>query len=120
VVEVIREEDGDVILERIAGDKLTASLLLLHGLHPLDMETRLRKALQKLGRRFEAQRISLAEIKDGVAFVRVEHNGGGGAPAAMAETIERAAMEAAPELEGVEIEGAARGALVQIAPAPVG
>ena len=119
VVEVIREENGEAILERIGADKLTASLLLLHGLHPIDAETRLRKALQKLERRFEAQRISLGELKDGVAFIRVEHNGGGRPPASIAEMIEQAAMEAAPELEGIEIEGVAHAALVQIAPAPV-
>jgi hypothetical protein len=94
-------------------------LLLLHGLHPIDAETRLRKALQKLERRFEAQRVSLTEINDGVAFIRVEHTGGGGPPASLAEMIQRAAMDAAPELDGIEIEGAAHGALVQIAPAPV-
>jgi hypothetical protein len=120
IVEVIREENGESILERLAGDKLAASLLLLHGLHPVDAATRLRKALQKLERRFEAQRVSLAEIKDGVAFIRVEHNGGGTPPAALADMIEQAAMEVAPELEGIEIEGAAHAAvLVQIAPAPV-
>jgi hypothetical protein len=120
MVEVIREENGESILQRLATEKLTASLLLLHGLHPADPETRVRAAMQKLERRFESQRILLAEIRDGVALIRVQHNGGGAPPAALAEMIERAAMEVAPDLEGIEIEGAARAAaLVQIAPAPV-
>ena len=118
VVEMIREEGQAEILERLAGDKLVASLLLLHGLHPVDPETRLRKALQHLERRFESQRILLHGVRDGVALVRVEHNGGGVPPAALADLIEHAALEAAPDLEGIEIEGvSATAALVQIAPA---
>ena len=118
IVDIIREENGASILQRLAAEKLTASLLLLHGLHPIDAETRLRAALQKLERRFESHRVLLAEIKDGVAIIRVEHNGGGTPPAGLAEMIELAAMDVAPELAGVEIQGATRAALVQIAPAP--
>lgn len=115
---VVRDAGGAPILERLAEDKLVASLLLLHGLHPLDAETRLRQALKRLDRRLEAQRLVLAEVRDGVALIRVEHNGGGSPPSDLAGLIERVAMEAAPDLEAIEIEGApAGGALVQIAPA---
>ena len=120
MVDVIREENGEAILRRLGRDKLTSSLLLLHGLHPMDAESRLRRALQRLERGFEAERVSLTGIKDGMAYIRVEHNGGGLPPASLAGMIEQAAMEAAPELDGVGIEGAAHAAaLVQIAPAPV-
>jgi hypothetical protein len=118
IVDVIRAEGRPDLLDRLAGDKLVASLLLLHGLHPVDPETRLRKALGRLERRFESQRILLADIRDGVAIIRVEHNGGGAPPASLAEMIEHTAMEAAPDLDGIAIEGAALAAsLVQIAPA---
>jgi hypothetical protein len=118
MVDMVHEEGNGAILDRFARDKLVASLLLLHGLHPVDAETRLRKALQRVERRLESQRIVLTEISGGVAFVRVEHNGGGAPPASLAELIERAALEAAPDLEGIEIEGAVSPtALVQIAPA---
>jgi hypothetical protein len=118
VVELVREPDGTDILERLAGDKLVASLLLLHGLHPVDAQTRLRKALQRLERRLESHRLVLAEVTGGVACIRVEHNGGGPLPQSVAEMIERAALEAAPDIEAVEIQGAAApSGLVQIAPA---
>lgn len=113
VLEVIRHAAGAPVMEQLAEDKLVGSLLLLHGLHPIDPETRLREALQKLDRR-----LVLAEVRDGVARIRVEHNGGGSPPSALAEMIERTAMEAAPDLEAIEIEGvASSGMLVQIAPA---
>jgi hypothetical protein len=85
MVDMVHEEGNGAILDRFARDKLVASLLLLHGLHPVDAETRLRKALQRVERRLESQRIVLTEISGGVAFVRVEHNGGGAPPASLAE-----------------------------------
>jgi hypothetical protein len=117
VLAAIREENGAAILDRLAKDKLVASLLLLHGLHPVDAETRVRNALRRVDRRLESQRVVLAEIKDGVARIRVERDGGGAAPANVAELIERAVFETAPDL-AVEIEGVdSTPALVQIAPA---
>jgi hypothetical protein len=117
VLEIARAESGAAFIDRLAEDKVVASLLLLHGLHPVDPETRLRKALAKLDRRLEAQQLVLAEMRDGVAVIRVEHNGGGSPPPALAEMIERAALDAAPDLKAIEIEGAPLSvALVQIAP----
>ena len=117
VLDMIRREGAEALLERFAADKLVATLLLLHGLHPVDAETRVAKALRTLERHFESERLVLAAIKDGVAYIRVERSGGGTPAPSLAESIERAALEAAPELDGVEIEGASPAALVQIAPA---
>ncbi len=36
---------GEAEVERLSRDKLVASLLLIHNLHPLDPETRIREAL---------------------------------------------------------------------------
>ena len=33
--------------DQLTGDELVASVLLLHGLHPVDLETRVRGALEK-------------------------------------------------------------------------
>ena len=44
-------EDGDAggkILDSLAADPVVASVLLLYGLHPLDFETRVRRALEKV------------------------------------------------------------------------
>jgi hypothetical protein len=116
---VVELSGGDTV-NRLAGDPLLGSLLLLHGLHPVDAATRLRTALQRMERRLESQRVRLAEINDGVAVIRIEQLGAGMPPASLAQMIEDAAMEAAPDLDGIEIEGAitpAATGLVQIAPA---
>src|SRR5262245_36768299 len=42
-------EPGQVIInQHLAQDELVSNLMLLHGLHPLDLETRVRGALDKL------------------------------------------------------------------------
>jgi hypothetical protein len=108
------------ILDQITGDKLLASLLLLHGLHPDPIESRIQQALQHVERRLDAQQIILDGMSDGVARIRVQKNGGSSPwpPEALAGMIERAVMEAAPDAAGVEIEGLeSSAALVQISPA---
>jgi hypothetical protein len=109
MVEIVRGTD---YAERMADDKLIGSLLLLHDLHPVDAEVRLRTMLQKLERGFDSH-FKLEGIDDGVARIRVEKNGSP-LPAGMAEVIERAALEAAPDLAGVEVAGLAAEPLVQI------
>ena len=45
------QDDGDAgaaILERLTGDPLIESLLLLHGLHPLDVDARIQRALDRV------------------------------------------------------------------------
>jgi hypothetical protein len=116
---LVELSDAEVV-NRWAGDPLVASLLVLHGLHPVGPETRLRKALQRLERRLESQRVRLVEINDGVALIRIEQLGVGTPPASLRQMIEDTAMDAAPDLDGIEIEGAmavAATGLVQIAPA---
>lgn len=109
--------DKGEVLEQLVNDGLVSSLLLLHGLHPVDPETRIRHALAELetSLRIAIGSITLMSIVDGIAHVRLMGNNCHGC-AASTETV-RAAIEetvsqAAPELEGVRIEdGAARQAV---------
>lgn len=41
-------EDGEALIDSLAGDPVVASVLLLYGLHPLDFETRVRRAFEKM------------------------------------------------------------------------
>jgi hypothetical protein len=108
IVELLEKAE----VERLSRDKLVASLLLIHNLHPLDPETRIREALAPVERRLDGQHVIFDGIVDGVARIRIDANGSGGVPPGLAAAIERAAAEAAPDLEGVKVEVPSR--LVQI------
>ncbi len=117
IIELVGEgEAGQAVIERLIRDKLVASLLLIHGLHPLDPETRIREALVPIARRLDGQHIVFEGIVNGVARIRIDANGTGGVPPGLAGAIERAAADAAPDLDGVKVE--APGRLVQIGLAP--
>jgi len=104
---------------RLADDKLVSSLLLLHGLHPVDAQSRIQEALQRIERRLDGVRLSVTVGSDEVAQVRVEWNGGAPPPPTLGAMIERGVAESAPDIGGVEIEGLPQPVvpLVQIAPA---
>ena len=91
-------------------DPLVESLLLVHDLHPLDTDTRVRRALGRLGTGAEFLGID----NEGVVHVRLGHGCG-----STAEVVQEAITNAAPETTGVEF--APREApLLQITRRPAG
>lgn len=119
MMEILHENRADEVSGKIADDKLLASLLLLHGLHPVSAETRVREALHRAQKRLDGHRLVLDGISEGVAHVTLERNGSGRLPADLSTSIERAIAESAPELDGVRIAGLMEAApLVQIEMAP--
>jgi len=87
----------------LAEDELLGHLLMIHGLHPLAPETRVRRALREVKKSVDADlRVELLDIDQGVAHVRLSGNGTSGA--ALANLVEGVVQSAAPELERVDIE----------------
>ena len=111
MLEIIADAgNGRVLLERLAIDERVKGLLLLHGLHPEDLETRVHKAVAKLRPHLAVIGVSVqaAHIEDGA--VRLElHCGGNGHGPLRADTLRReiedAIFEAAPDVAGIAIEG---------------
>jgi len=98
--------DRDALAERIDGDELLASVLLLHGLHPLATDERVRRAVAalrvELGRELEV--IDVA--KERVRLRAPDGLGNGSMSSRVAESIVRRAVEAAaPEVEAIDIAG---------------
>jgi hypothetical protein len=87
-------ESGKAVIRRFAGDSLIASLLVLHGLHPDDLETRVTHALGKA--RVDAE---LMGVFDGVVRVRLTGSGCG-----LKEAVETVLREAVPDAAEVVIE----------------
>lgn len=89
-------EQGAAIIGSIGRDDLAGALLLLYSLHPDDIETRVRRAVNKL------RNVELESIGAGVVRVRVAANGHAHPDKA---AIETAIYSAAPEALAVVIEG---------------
>ena len=90
-------------------DELISHLLLLHGLHPLDVETRVVRALEEVRPYLQSHggNVELLGIEEGVARVRMEGSCDGCPSSAVTLklAIEEAVLNAAPDLEGIEAEG---------------
>ena len=101
----------------LARDELVSHLLLLHGLHPVPVEDRVRGALDEVRPYLEQHGgdVELLGVEGGVARLRLEGscNGCPASTATLKLAIEDAIGRAAPDIEQVEAEGA-------VAPAPPG
>ena len=101
-------------------DELVSHLLLLHDLHPVDLETRVRNALEEVKPYLHSHGgdVELVEIDDGIARLRLAGtcNGCPSSSTTMRLAIEEAVNRAAPELEGIDAEGVTEAgpALVQL------
>lgn len=98
------------MLERLARDDLVASLLLVHGLHPHDVDTRVRTALDSVRPYLGSHGgdVELVEIAD--AVVRLELTGSCRGCPSSSVTLELAVQDAvraaAPEIEAIEVVAA--------------
>jgi Fe-S cluster biogenesis protein NfuA len=114
VLEIVYESPGaGELFGRFADDPLVASLLLLHGLHPLSVEDRILGALEKvrphLGSHGGDVRL-LGIGEDGVVRLLLEGacHGCPSSAITMKLAVERAIEEAAPEVTRIEVEGLAQ------------
>ena len=102
---------GAALADRFARDPLIAALLLLHGLHPHDLETRVRAALDGLEPMLQSQgaRLALLSLAGGAVRLGLEREGGRGglSPEALRLRVEQAIVAAAPDAAGVQIDGPA-------------
>jgi Fe-S cluster biogenesis protein NfuA/nitrite reductase/ring-hydroxylating ferredoxin subunit len=94
---------------RLSEDGVVASLMLIHGLYPVELETRVRAALDGIRPYMESHggNVELLGIDDGVARLRLEGscNGCSASQATLELAIERALEEQAPDLLGIDVEG---------------
>ena len=92
-----------------AGDDLLAHLLLLHDLHPVALEDRVRGALDEVSPYLESHGggVEIAGIEDGVVRLRLEGSCSGCPSSTMTLklAIEDAIRKAAPDVESIEAEG---------------
>jgi Fe-S cluster biogenesis protein NfuA len=111
MLEIVREEEaGDPrVIDRLVNDPVVRGLLLIHGLHPVDLPTRLRQALEKVRPYMESHggNVELLALQNDVARFRLQ--GTCKTCPASSVTLElalrHAIEEACPDLLGFEVEG---------------
>jgi Fe-S cluster biogenesis protein NfuA len=103
--------EGAPILAAFAEDALISHLLLLHDLHPIDVETRVARALEEVRPYLQSHggNVEFLGVEGGVAWLRLQGSCQGCPSSTMTLklAIEEAIQKAAPELIGVEAEGVA-------------
>ena len=133
ILEVVNE-DADAaapLLKRFTDDKFIESLLVLHGLHPVDVDTRIEAALDQ-ARPYLGSHAGGVEYlgvdDDGIAHLKLEGSCHGcpSSTVTVKLTLEQAIAEAAPEVIRVQVEGVAEAptgpspSLIQIQTRPGG
>jgi Fe-S cluster biogenesis protein NfuA len=125
VMEIVTETGAAEAMRRLASDELVSGLLILHELHPLTAEERVRAALDQvrpyLG--LHDGGVELLGIEDGIVRLRLEGtcHGCPSSRVTVAQAIERAIAGAAPDVDGVDVEGLVaepEPPLLQIGPRP--
>ena len=108
-LERVLQRSGPVQARALAEDDLIGHLLLLHGLHPVDVETRVRTALAGVRPYLESHggNVELLGVHDGVARLRMQGSCSGCPASAMTLklAIEDAIYKMAPDIDSVEAEG---------------
>jgi Fe-S cluster biogenesis protein NfuA len=120
-------EHGYSIFDKFGADELASNLLLLYGLHPLPLETRVGNALEAVRPHLASHGggVELLAINEGKVQLRL-HGTCKGCPSSaetLKQAIEAAIYSAAPDVVAIEAEGAVEttspAGFVQIAKAGV-
>jgi Fe-S cluster biogenesis protein NfuA len=105
------------VLAAIAEDDLVASLLLVHGLHPYDLPTRVEDALETVrpGLHSQGVDVELAAVEpDGAVRLRLTGAPGGCGSAALREAVVSTVEAAAPDATAVHVEVAGGPSLIPV------
>ena len=103
---------GAAVIDELSRDQLVSGLLLLHGLHPLDLETRVRNALDEVKPRLGLHGGSvelLGVSPEGRVQLKLQGNCHEcpSSRLTLRFSIEEALYAAAPDLAGLDVEGLA-------------
>ena len=113
MMEVIAEsgDAGYAIFDNLAADDRVGSLLLLYGLHPYPLETRVMQALDKVRPYLDSHggNVELLSVTDNVVKLRMEGSCKSCPSSSMTLklAIEEAIYAAAPDVVAIEAEGVA-------------
>lgn len=107
---------------KLAGDGIVASLMLIHDLYPVGLAERVEEALASVRPYMESHggNVELLGVEQGIARIKLEGSCDG-CPASSSTlelAVKSALDEAAPDLEGLVVEGAVQAPAVGATPGP--
>jgi Fe-S cluster biogenesis protein NfuA len=111
-VEILSEsgEVGRSSLSKLGNDPLICGLLVLYGIHPIALEERVSRAIEKVRPQFQKHggSVELVSVADDEVRIKIQGSGQGCGSSAdtLKATVEQAILEVAPEIVAVSIEGA--------------
>lgn len=102
-------DSGSRTVDELGQDPLVSSLLILYGLHPEELQTRVERKLEQIASKLHKMgtEAKLISVNGGEVRVRVreEGHGCGSTTRSVREIVEEAMYEAAPDLTSIVIEG---------------
>jgi Fe-S cluster biogenesis protein NfuA len=109
ILEIASEagEAGEAIIGKCGRDELVSSVLLLYGLHPVGLHSRVTRALEKLRPQLESHAANAELVSvgaDGRVSVRLHLKSNGCSSSAVKPTVEAALQDAAPDAEAIIVE----------------
>ncbi len=113
MMEIIADagESGYAVFDNFAGDGIVGSLLLLYGLHPTDLETRVRQALDTVRPYLDSHggNVELLGVEDGRVRLRLQGSCQScpSSSVTLKLAIEEAIYQAAPDVVAIDAEGVA-------------
>lgn len=99
-------ENGSELTRRVVADPYACAVMLLHGLHPLGAEERLREAIALMEPQWGERGFMVDLISAGAvaAHVRIHKNGSGEPAEQLQREVESILVEAAPDLDDIVVE----------------
>jgi Fe-S cluster biogenesis protein NfuA/nitrite reductase/ring-hydroxylating ferredoxin subunit len=101
------DPETDRLLERMAGDDLIKGVLLLHGLHPMDLRSRVEEALESVRpyMRSHGGGVELLGVAGDTVRIRLEGHCQGcpSSTVTLKLAVEKAIYEAAPDVAAIEV-----------------
>ncbi len=110
LLDLMHEHDrlDDEVLDALAGDEMLSGLLLVHGLHPYDVATRVEQALQSVRPYLGSHGggVELLDVADGIVRLRLlgSCDGCASSSVTLKLAVEGAIEAAAPEITAIEVE----------------
>lgn len=121
----VADVDTQTLFARLTDDELVASLLVVHGLHPDDLTTRIERALEGvrpyLGSHGGDVELLGVDDEEGTVLLKMlgSCNGCPSSSVTLKLAVESAITEAAPEIVRIDVDGAAGEPAEQPAGTPV-